>query len=128
MSDHGQILRTRFEAAYRKLYGHIIEGIDIEVLSWTLTIASPPPKALQPTIIEESDSPRNMASQTMFDPSLAEPVTVPVYHRDQLKSGAIIDGPALISESQTTTVVSAAFNVAMDERGNLILTRKDANG
>ena len=38
---HGTVFRAAFEAAYTQLYGRVIGGVDIEVLSWTLTITAP---------------------------------------------------------------------------------------
>jgi N-methylhydantoinase A/oxoprolinase/acetone carboxylase beta subunit len=50
-----------------------------------------------------------------------------VYQRTQLKAGHSISGPALITEDQTTTVVTSAFDAAIDARGYIILSRGDQN-
>ena len=60
----------------------------------------------------------------MFDPALTERVQVPVYHRNALAVGSRIAGPALVTEAQTTTVVTSPFDATVDAQGYLVLTRR----
>ena len=46
----------------------------------------------------------------------------PCYQRMSLKAGDYINGPALIIEPQTTTLVSPRFDATIDRAGNIILT------
>jgi N-methylhydantoinase A len=46
--------------------------------------------------------------------------------RDEVAPGAVVPGPALIVEAQTTTVVTPRFDAHIDASGNIVLTRKDA--
>jgi N-methylhydantoinase A len=48
-------------------------------------------------------------------------VSTPIYLRDLLPVDAAIDGPALIEEDGTTTVVPPGFRASADAHGNLIL-------
>lgn len=48
------------------------------------------------------------------------------YHRDLLEPDMVIDGPAIIAEKATTTVVTPLHVVKVDAFGNLILTLKKA--
>ncbi|WP_103070218.1 hydantoinase/oxoprolinase family protein [Aquimarina sediminis] len=50
----------------------------------------------------------------------------PFYHRDLLEPKMTIQGPAIISEKATTTVVTPMHVVHIDEYGNLILTLQKA--
>ena len=49
-----------------------------------------------------------------------------VYHRDDLRAGHRFEGPAIIAQDDTTTVVPPGFDVAVDSFGNLIITGKAA--
>jgi N-methylhydantoinase A len=49
---------------------------------------------------------------------------VPCHKREDLISGDFIAGPALIIESQTTTLVSPAFDATLDRVGNIVLTSR----
>jgi N-methylhydantoinase A len=46
----------------------------------------------------------------------------PFYHRDLLEPNMTFNGPAIIAENATTTVVTPKYIVNIDEYGNLILT------
>jgi len=123
---HDDIFRKAFEDAYGKLYGHIIEGIDIEVLSWTLTIADPSTSDLERTNHNECPvEPQPVGQQMVFDPILLTRTSTPVYLRSDLPTGTVIPGPALITEDQTTTVVTSCFEASIDSRGYIILTRAE---
>ena len=56
----------------------------------------------------------------LFD---AVPTATAVYARDRLPSGAALEGPALIEEAGTTTVVPPGFRAGVDAHANLILER-----
>ena len=49
--------------------------------------------------------------------------TAPVYDRATLPAGQRIDGPAVIFDAGSTTVVEPGWSAAHDERGDLLLTR-----
>jgi N-methylhydantoinase A len=123
---HGGIFRDCFEAAYRRLYGRTIEGVEIEVLSWTLTISSAedhdsmPQK--DPTVSPKM--PPVFGRQMLFDPTSACRIEAPVYLRNDLQPGTRLNGPALITEDQTTTVVTSNYQAMIDSRLNIVLTRK----
>jgi len=124
---HGELFRAAFEAAYTKLYGRTIAGIDIEVLSWTLTISAPPADvAAAPDEPGSAATPQAVSRQSLYDPASGKRADVPVYLRDELAPGTRIEGPALITEDQTTTVVSARFDASIDARRYIVLTRRSA--
>ena len=47
-----------------------------------------------------------------------------IYDRDRLGSGATFDGPAIIEESGSTSVVFPGQTVKVDDYGNLHITAK----
>ena len=49
----------------------------------------------------------------------------PVYLRSDLHVGARVPGPALITEEQTTTVVTAGWQAAIDAHGSIVLSRSE---
>jgi N-methylhydantoinase A len=122
---HRDIFRQAFESAYRQLYGRIIEGVEIEVLSWTLTVSAAISDSVgvpgQATARQSLPDP--MDEQSVFDPSLQKYVQARVYLRDQLVPGDRLVGPVLITESQTTTVVTSSFEARISEQGHIVLSR-----
>jgi 5-oxoprolinase (ATP-hydrolysing) len=47
----------------------------------------------------------------------------PVYDRETLTPGAVIDGPAIIREAVATTIVEPGWRASMSERADLVLER-----
>jgi N-methylhydantoinase A len=127
--DDGATLHRIFEDAYAHLYGRIIPRLDVEVLSWTLTVSAP---AVDWEIVadvaagETSLKPRR--HRRIFDPVKQGLVEAPEYRRRDLTPGMTVAGPALIIEEQTTTVVSSSFNAAVDGFGHIVLTRRAGEG
>ena len=66
---------------------------------------------------------KTIGNRDLFDADTNEFVDAPVYLREDLGPGATVTGPALISEDQTTTVVTSNFTASVDSRGYLILDR-----
>jgi N-methylhydantoinase A len=54
-------------------------------------------------------------------------VRCPVYAREKLKAGLLIEGPAIIEQYDTTTVISPNWKAYVDEFGNLIMTSDGKN-
>jgi N-methylhydantoinase A len=118
-------LFAAFEAAYRRLYSRVIPGIEVEVLSWVLLLSGPVPaeKGAPP-----AEPPATTATparyRAVFDPDGADFVDVAIYERTALAPGAVIPGPAVIVEDETSTVVSRAFDARIDAFGYIELSRR----
>ena len=119
---HAAVFREAFEAAYRRLYGRVIDGIGIEVLSWTLTLAAPA-RAARPSIAAVEGDAGRLPPQPLFDPAGEAMVEARVVLRESLDPGESLAGPVLITEAQTTTVVPPAWRATVDARGHLVLER-----
>ncbi|MBV9131537.1 MAG: hypothetical protein JO318_02505, partial [Chloroflexi bacterium] len=58
--------------------------------------------------------------RVVFDASLDD---VPVYWRPSLRPGDTLEGPAIVEEFGSTTVVFPSQTARVDEFGNLLLER-----
>ena len=116
-------LGMAFEAAYRTLYGRTIPGADVEILSWTLALGTRRrvPELLQQPVRKQRA--RSGGRVSLYDPVRGAQVEAALYYRDSLKPGDTCPGPALIVESQTTTVVTEDFRVIVNDLGHLFLER-----
>ncbi|MFC4277742.1 hydantoinase/oxoprolinase family protein [Achromobacter aloeverae] len=114
-----------FEREYRKLYDRVIPGVPVEILTWTVTVstrraaAGDPPRRAAP-----ARKPVPKARRPVFDMARARAVDIPAYDRLDLAESDHIEGPALIVEDQTTTVVPAGFTARVDARHYLVLDRR----
>ncbi len=116
-------LKEGFERAYTELYGRIIPNMEIEILSWTLALKGPVPDSLGSD--EDVVTDISAGTQTYFhEGKRYEASIVP---RDQVETGGH-EGPALIVERQTTTVVPPGWTCRCLKDGSLKLTRGDVDG
>jgi N-methylhydantoinase A len=117
-------LQTGFDAAYTRLYGRTIPNLDVEVLSWTLTVKTvlAAPERAAKAAAQAAPAPRG--SREVFDSATEKSVEAAVYDRADLSPGTSVPGPALIVEDQTTTVVSSSFEAAVNSLGYIVLVRR----
>jgi N-methylhydantoinase A len=118
-------LMTAFEEAYRRLYSRVIPGVEVEILSWVLLLSGPVPAedGVVPTEPARS-SPAPARRRAVFDPDGADFVEVAIHERAALTPGAVIPGPAVIVEDETSTVVSRHFDARIDAFGYIELVRR----
>ncbi|MEE3279934.1 MAG: hydantoinase/oxoprolinase family protein, partial [Pseudomonadota bacterium] len=111
-----------FEESYADLYGRVIPGLDVEVLSWTLTLTAVQgePLPIDQTSPRASND-RDYPSRLMNDDGNLVPTKQ--ISRNQLGKVGRLQGPVLILEDQTTTVVPSHFMVHLDACGHVVMER-----
>ena len=62
--------------------------------------------------------------RTIYDPALGKQVNAPVYWRFDMKPGASIQGPAIIAEDETSTIVGARFGATINSLGYIVMERR----
>jgi N-methylhydantoinase A len=114
-----------FETAYRRLYSRPIPGIEIEILSWVLTLSAPSEGELAKSVATKSHKPKPDGHRPVFDPGTGEFLEVPIFWRPDLEPGAELTGPAVIAEDETSTVISPLFGARIDRFGYIELIRRE---
>jgi 5-oxoprolinase (ATP-hydrolysing) len=119
-------IRARFEAAYKVTFGLLVPGMEIEVLTWSLTASADTATGATPNprSTPRAGDPHHRtgpAKRQLFDPGSPDPLTAAVTNRGRF-SGRL-HGAAVIEESQTTTIVPAGWIAEVNETGDLVLTR-----
>lgn len=120
-------LKRRFETAYRRLYGRIIPGMNVEIMGWSVTVSTRPKRAPELRDV----TPRRAApsaKRKVFEPRRAQWRSVPVYERSNLAIGTRISGPALVTEDQTTVVVTDDFGASINSLGYVVLEKRRRKG
>jgi N-methylhydantoinase A len=125
--DDGAHLTELFEAAYRRLYSRAIPGVDVEMLSWVVSVSAPAEGGLATPVPIKPYEPKPRSHRRVFDPNTGEFLEVPIYWRPELTPGARVRGPAVIAEAETSTVVSPLFDAEIDGFGYIALTRRKEN-
>ena len=133
-------LREAFDRGYEAVYGRTIPGLDVEVLSWTLVISAPaqtsaPTGPLTGSATPAALSPNNSHPEPshradLFAGGVDGHVSAAVHQRPDLAEGSAVPGPALIAETQTTTVVPDGWEARVLKGGHLLVERngRDAGG
>jgi N-methylhydantoinase A len=119
-------IRELFEGAYQRLYSRAIPGVDIEILSWVVSVSAPAQGRLAAASEETPTEARPRSQRRIVDPDSGDVRQVPVYWRADLAPGARIRGPAVIGEDETSTVIGALFDARIDRFGYIELTRREA--
>ena len=122
------IIRKAFEAAYETLYGRIIPKLDLEIVSWSVGVSALPETVAPIEPSPEAAAPPARGVRPVLDPGSGHVVEAAVYRRADFDPGARVDGPALIVETDTTAVVSAAFTASVDALGAIVLERRPPQG
>jgi len=117
----GKEVRKRFDTLYQQQYGRTIPNVDVEIINWAFVVATPGKQPRKVSAPRKMRSARPTAKRKIYWGQLRKSLEFHCYQRDNLQAGDYINGPALIIEAQTTTLVSPFFNAIIDKVGNIIL-------
>lgn len=112
-----------FHAAHQQVYGHCRPTQPVEFVNLRSVYSAPLPRPQLTVQVPTSSlqAARKGMRLAYFDEYQAYRDT-PIYQRDLLPLGAQFDGPAIVEQPDTTTVVYPGFTCRVDEAGNLLLT------
>ncbi|MCC7276423.1 MAG: hydantoinase/oxoprolinase family protein [Alphaproteobacteria bacterium] len=120
-------LTTAFEAAYRRSYGRLLQGIPVRVLNLRTAVIGRRPKldlaALAPASDATVEGARRGGRRVFVDGAWHEAA---VYARLDLPAGAAIGGPAVLEQPDATIFVDPDLRATVDPLGNLVVRRKEA--
>jgi len=123
ISDGGDLERAveAFHREHEQLYSYAVEGEPVEVVNVRLQAVGLIDKPHLPPLQNQGETPRPAGERQAFFEAGSASVAVPVYRREDLPPGATLEGPAMIEELSSTTVVPPGTKVSVDEFDNLIL-------
>ena len=122
-ADHAMILEA-FEDAYRTLFGRTIEGLASEITNWSLTVSTLLPDAVKAEQFDPGSPAPTLREREFYDAGKRQSVTAKEVAREAMGPGVSIDGPAVIVERETTTIVTSAYRAIGQGDGCLLLLRK----
>ncbi|HZN35826.1 MAG TPA: hydantoinase B/oxoprolinase family protein, partial [Pirellulaceae bacterium] len=108
-----------FAAVHQQLYGYLHEGRPLEIVAARV-------EAVGHTAAQAPNLFRNPSSQPP-QIVLAPSGRFPVYRREDLPAGTKLDGPALVVEPLTTTVMEAGWRGEVLPGGELVLSDEAGN-
>lgn len=117
----GQALKAGYDREYEAFFGRTIDGLDIEIVSWSLRASSPVAKPQRRPLTEKGGLARVSGKRRLFDARLEAFQTAAVVDRAHMRPGDWVAGPAVITERETTTIVTASREAIMQADGCLLL-------
>lgn len=117
-------LRLEFDAAYARFYDRPVPGSDVEVMSYAVTVTTMPDSGVagSPPIGGAGVPGR----QRVRDTATGTEADWAVHQRSDLAVGQQVSGPAIVAESETSTLIGPGWTGTVDERGYLDLRRTAA--
>ncbi|MFW5941508.1 MAG: hydantoinase/oxoprolinase family protein [Chloroflexota bacterium] len=119
--DSLQRLSSTFHALHRRTYGHAMEGDPVEVVNYRVTAVGLKDKPELNGLPDTDAGPLAKKDQreVYFG---AGCLPTPVYERRQMAAGIPLQGPAVIEQLGSTTILQPGQVARADRFGNLIMT------
>jgi N-methylhydantoinase A/oxoprolinase/acetone carboxylase beta subunit len=120
------VFLARFERDYAKLFGRIVDGMEAEITVWSVNAFTPSTRSGTATEVKSVSNPDSPASRMLFDQALGCEAEAKIYPRSAMTAGSKVNGPAIITEDETTIILSASCTATTLSDGTIDVTVKGA--
>ncbi|MGB0901316.1 hydantoinase/oxoprolinase family protein [Halocynthiibacter sp.] len=128
-ADDIDLIRDRFRENYARFFGRAIDGLDgleIEIVTWSVKASDLRPRPDQNDLTTRGTIVAPQIHRPVFDPQSDALCDSAIISRGDLTPGQCIQGPAVIVERETSTVVTSSFDALLQHDGTILLIRKEA--
>jgi N-methylhydantoinase A len=116
-------LEDLMRSEYGRLFGRIVHGVPFEIVNLRLAArAGRSERAMDFDHLGFKDGPIRKGTRPVYFDEAKGYVETPIYNRAHLAPGVLLDGPAIIEETDTTIVVPPRAKVRIDAYRNVIAT------
>jgi N-methylhydantoinase A len=119
-------IRALYDEEYTRFYARPVPGSDVEILSFAVTVRTVEAHVDPVAPVADAPAPRPVRTQLVRDTATGEVTEWPVYDREDMQPGAMVKGPAIVAEAETSTLVGPGWVCRMDGLGYLDLTQEVA--
>jgi N-methylhydantoinase A/oxoprolinase/acetone carboxylase beta subunit len=116
-------LEEAYADVYRRLFGRVHHQFVVEILDWRVIATGPRPPLAVPDSAEPArrggSEPHGMRDVYLWEETAYR--SCPVYERALLPPGATVQGPAVIEERESTTLLGAGGKASVDRYRNLVI-------
>ncbi|MCP3933815.1 MAG: hydantoinase/oxoprolinase family protein, partial [Actinomycetia bacterium] len=117
-------LVTEFSKTYERFFGRAIEGLAIEVVSWSVRVASVSELPRRVDRREPNTAVEGTGMRPVYDPAVGTTVSTAIHERSALSPGHTVSGPAVIVEEQTSTILGSHHVAVVQGDRSLLITRR----
>lgn len=113
-------VRARFDELHEKAYAHSLPQLPVELVNVRLSLIG---RTRKPIILKLPKSKKGKAQKAARKVTITDgnKVDCPIYDRPLLASGERLNGPAIIEEWTSTTLILPDHLLEVDPYGNLII-------
>ncbi|MGD9538726.1 MAG: hydantoinase/oxoprolinase family protein [Alphaproteobacteria bacterium] len=119
--DNRKVVIDNFHKEHRQVYGHAFEEQDVELITLRVVARVPEEPVAWPRLPDANGADPEEAvlftRRTVFDDGAAH--ETPRYARAKLKAGQTIDGPAVVVQTDSTTLIPPGWLASIHPSGNL---------
>ncbi len=126
MNPDAATFQRLFEEDYTKLFGRTVTGMDIEITVWSVNATTPPEKVARVAEATAGEAAKAVSNRALFDAGLGHALPADVINRDTMTTGQTVQGPAIITEDETTIIVPSTRRAIAHPDGTIELTLKGA--
>jgi len=126
MSPNADTFLKLFEADYSALFGRTVDGMDVEITVWSVNATTPPEQVAQIALASDKGAATVAGQRALFDPALAAVTDAQVVLRDDMETGQTVQGPAVVTEDETTIIVPSSRQVTAQPDGTIDMSTKGA--
>jgi N-methylhydantoinase A len=119
-------IRAAYEAEYTRFYDRPVPGSDIEVLSYSVTVATPQSPLADPPAAAPAYPAEPGRTQLVRDTATGAVAAWAVFERDKLQPGGYFEGPAIIAETETSVLAGPGWSGRVTAEGYIELIRESA--
>jgi N-methylhydantoinase A len=116
----------RFEQDYASLFGRTVEGMEVEITVWSVNAHTPSVAVERCPAVTHSDAAPNTGQRPLFDAALGSSQSAAIYDRAAFGPGSRIQGPAIITEAETTIILPSSRQAMALADGCIDITVKGA--
>lgn len=113
-----------FEADYTKLFGRTVAGLDVEITVWSVNATTPLEPVARISGAAATGPAQVAGKRRIFDPALSEHQEANIILRGDMTAGQQVDGPAAITEDETTIIIPASRSALRQNDGCIDIVKK----
>jgi len=127
-ADDVATIRAAYDTEYTRFYDRPVPGSDVEIMSYAVVVAS---------VVEDLGAAPALGAAEAFAPEVVparhqavrdtltgEVAAWAVFDRSALRPGALVAGPAIVAEDETSTLVGPGWSATVNGLGYIELTRE----
>ncbi len=113
-------VRAAFDEVYAARYGYANPAEPVEVVTWKLSAVGGSPRIALAKAAARGGDGAPKGTRRAYFPEARGYVDTPVYDRYALAAGARVEGPAIVEERESTTVLPPGAAATVDEYASLV--------